>query len=218
MIDLLLQTAIEMNNVDWVEALLDEKPQRLQQRDEYGQPLLIVAVLARNRSLDCIEALLNAGADVNSRNAAGFTALHVVIWDEYFPAESASSEEIINLLLDAGAELEDELNVDAQTPLMHAVLEACCSDARLLLARGANPHKLFSNQSSQITLAGLSLLSVSWREPEMMQILLEGGADVNLRDGFGQTALEHIQGQDAKGFEAEQQHCLDLLRRANSPR
>ena len=96
----------------------------------------------------------------------------MVIWNEYFSPLAPLSEEIVALLLDAGAALEDDQNNRACTPLMTAVNEKVCEDSRLLLERGANPNKFLSKQGSAYS-AGWSLLSSAWLNPEMVQGLLE---------------------------------------------
>lgn len=215
-----MEVAIRNDNVVLLRELLREKPKRLEERDKYGATPLIMAVCTPKRSLGIIKTLLDAGADINARNRGGFTALHVVIWNEYFAPPAPRSEEIVALLLDAGAALEDEQNDYACTPLMTAVLEDLCENARLLLARGANPNTFLSEKLSAYS-AGWSLLSSAWLHPEMVQVLIEGGANVNLRNAHGQRVIEEVERRDAEEFnredfdaQAAKEKSLELLRRA----
>ncbi len=220
MMDEYMEIAILNDNVKLLRELLEEKPERLEERNKYGETPLIMAVYTPKRSIGVIKTLLDAGADINARNRGGFMALHVVIWNEYFYPPAPRSEEIVALLLDAGVALEDDQNDRVCTPLMTAVNEDLCEDARLLLARGANPNKFLSEKLSAYSV-GWSLLSSAWLDPEMVQVLLEGGADVNLRNAFGQTPIEEIESRDAEQFnrdgfdaQAQKQQSLELLRRA----
>jgi len=76
-----------------------------------------------------IEALLRAGADANSANPGGETAL--------MTAARTGNVEAVQLLLGRGAKVNAQESVRGQTALMWAVLEDHPAVVKLLLANGA---------------------------------------------------------------------------------
>jgi ankyrin repeat protein len=70
---------------------------RNQYRPTGGLTPLLYA--ARSGCRDCVEALLDAGADLKARDEGGDTPLH-------WAAEEGESPAIITVLLDAGADLK----------------------------------------------------------------------------------------------------------------
>ncbi|XP_035661928.1 ankyrin-3-like [Branchiostoma floridae] len=115
---------------------------------KYNVTPLILAVIQRNVGL--VEKLLHrCGADVNGRNDAGLTALHLTVK----PADgfslfgykkinssrmdsSPQCEQIASLLLEAGARVDLQDNM-GQTPLHIAVMEKDVVVARMLLRHHA---------------------------------------------------------------------------------
>jgi ankyrin repeat protein len=78
--------------------------------DRTGQPPLCIA--AANGSVDIVQILLDAGANVNATTSAGETALHLAIKN--------NRTEIIEALLEAGPQLEIYTNETKETPLHYA--------------------------------------------------------------------------------------------------
>src|SRR5262249_16983619 len=77
-----------------------------------------------------IDALLRAGADANSANPGGETAL--------MTASRTGKPDAIKLLLDRGANINAKESVRGQTALMWAVTENHPDAVKLLLSRGAD--------------------------------------------------------------------------------
>src|ERR1700752_1144 len=93
-----------------------------------GRPIVLAYVWRDDK--ERFQKLLGHGADVNSRDADGDTALH--------GAAQNGNLEIINLLLDKGAN-PNAKNKLGGTPLMFAAVFGNDDAVRLLLRRGANP-------------------------------------------------------------------------------
>lgn len=100
--------------------------------DEGGDALTALMWAARNGALDAINALLDAGADID-RHAGrnGWTALQHAI--------HAREIDAVRLLLDRGADPNASDHDGAQTPLLMASIEADPAAVKLLLAYGADP-------------------------------------------------------------------------------
>ena len=78
--------------------------------------------------MDCVNALLDQGADVNKSNKSGWTALHIASQEGELPC--------LQGLLRAGATVDRQTD-KGWTALMYAVKEGHESCVRALLAAGA---------------------------------------------------------------------------------
>ncbi|NJM21116.1 MAG: hypothetical protein HC836_20885 [Richelia sp. RM2_1_2] len=147
-------------------------------------------------------SLLAQGAKVNVRNQNGDTPLHNV-----FGEKTAA---VIKLLIDGGAKVNVK-NQEQMTPLHFAANSGKADIAELLMRRGANINAR-SNQNFTPLHYGISHLEIAKKlieagadltiqnrqgavihsqsiEPAVLQLLLDRGVDVNLRNAQGQTPL-----------------------------
>ena len=150
-----------------------------------------LADAAKHADWGAVRLLLEQGADVNTPQADGTTALHwAVYWDHGDSAE---------LLIRAGARVNaaNDLGV---TPLWTACENGSAAMVRRLLEAGANPNAALSS--------GETLLMTAARtgNADVVEQLLARGADVN--------AAEHAYGQQtALMWAVAQQHAdvVDVL-------
>jgi ankyrin repeat protein len=130
---------------------------------------------------DISNLLFDKHADVNLRNANGETALIVAAY-----SSATNVDHTIEVLLDRGAD------VDAQDDQGHtALMEAARNHVRdrtgvvrALLEHNASP--------SKTDVAGLTALHHAARfcpNPQIAMLLLDSGADINVRDLRKRTAL-----------------------------
>jgi len=107
-------------------------------------------------------------------------------WTALIWASRSGSIEAINLLLDAGADVNlpgstgDDWDA---TPLQHAILERRPAVVRLLLDRGADVNR--AGAGSQTPL----LLAAGDTDPAILKLLLAHGADPTVEDESGATPL-----------------------------
>jgi len=150
--------------------------------------------------VSAIKSLLELGADINKRASRGDTAL--------YRASEAGHEDIVRLLLDAGAE---STGSSSRRPLHAACEHGYTEIVGMLLESGADTNASstasYSYGVRPIDLSRLSLISKGMTTSttsssslpicyaaqkgctEIVQLLLKHGADVNKRDELGNTAL-----------------------------
>ncbi len=187
-----IHDATRKGNEAKVVALLKENPDLVSSRDKLGNTPLHIAAI---HDQPAIAALLIAnGADVNAqndpqgvdvsritsinRNVRGDTPLTLALL-------SYHHKEMVELLLTHGA----DPNVSDQhgTPLQLAIERNLPYDVELLLANGADPDVTPS----------WGLTSVGWAvlhgKTQILELLLDSGANPNLKDAAGHTPLYYAQ-------------------------
>ena len=126
---------------------------------------------------EAIAACLEAGREVDSRNAEGEMPLH---W-----AASGGDPSVVALLLEAGADPEARDGGEA-TPLHWAATSGSLDNVTMLLATGA---ELEARDSRQETPLLRALYRGGRRDPLTVAALLDAGADVTARAENGETPL-----------------------------
>lgn len=157
--------------------------------DETGESLLMQAITEGN--IDRIKALLLAGADVNAANSLGMTALFVAAQGPFVglksnePISNASYREIVQLLLNQGADLKAR-DQEGHTVLMWAVVGYRWLHL-MIIQMGASwagkDAEQFVAQAKEETYSSLPT------NADIIDLLLKSGVDVNAQDLKGNTAL-----------------------------
>jgi ankyrin repeat protein/mono/diheme cytochrome c family protein len=170
--------------------------------DAAGSTALMHAAYAG--TIEIMTALLDAGADVNARNARKATALHWAAADPsklklllargaeinaktvegrtvlYLAALEPDGTAIVRLLVEVGAEV-DARTITGTTPLF-AAAGASLESLRLLLDKGADPN-------GKSDTGATALMTAALRSPAAVALLVSRGADVKARTKRGETAL-----------------------------
>ena len=141
----------------------------------YGNTPLHYAV--RNGEKEMVNILLAAGADVNTIRKDGYTPLH---WAVY-----RHMSEIVKLLLKAGANVNIAKN-NGYTPLHTAVDKVQKEMVELLLAAGADVNRIDKIGNTPLHIAASKS---GYELVEITKILIQKGADVNLKNGKLETPL-----------------------------
>ena len=135
---------------------------------------------ARAGIVERVAALLDAGVDVNSRDAMKATPLHC--------AAQGDRVEVVKLLLARGAEV-DAANVHGSPPLL---LTHDPEVARLLLEAGADPNLHVSKGMTTF------LYHARFASPQLLTLLLDAGADLTATGEDGTTVLDAAKGNRAE--------------------
>ncbi|MYH52618.1 MAG: ankyrin repeat domain-containing protein, partial [Gemmatimonadetes bacterium] len=145
-----------------------------------------VADAAERGDLEAVRALLRNGADVNTAQSDGMTALH---W-----AASRNDAEIARALLYAGATVRATTRLGGYTPLHLASRAGSPEVAKQILEAGADPNVYTSTGVSAMHFAADA------DAPEVVALLAAHGAEVDARDTFSERTplmFASVRGADA---------------------
>jgi ankyrin repeat protein len=161
-------------------------------RNDYGATPMTVA--AGHGNFPIMQALVRAGGDIESANSEGETLLMAVA--------RTGRTDTARLLLDKGANVNAKENWGGQTALMWAAAQQQPAMIRLLLKHGADVNARGKDQDwprwvtsepriKPLETGGFTPLLYAAREgcKDCVTALLDGGADINLADLWGQTPL-----------------------------
>jgi ankyrin repeat protein len=162
-----LADAIQNGDTRSAQALLQSGANVNEAQNDGSTPLLW-AVYQVNEQL--VADLLRKEADPSKANSFGASPLS--------EAARLANLNLVEQLLDAGAD-PDSANADGQTPLMLAAFNGSVDVARALIKEDANV-----NAIEQWTGQSALMWAVARNNPEMAELLIDNGADVNLRATF----------------------------------
>jgi ankyrin repeat protein len=136
------------------------------------QELLFEA--ARMGREDMIAALLQAGADIEGYNPQGHTPLILASYHGHATTTAT--------LITAGASVDSVDRDRGNTPLMGCAFKGYPEIAAMLLANGADVNQRNSADQTAIMLAAM------FARDDIVDLLLDAGADPRLVDAAGNTA------------------------------
>jgi ankyrin repeat protein len=139
-----------------------------------GGDAVVEAAMSGNR--DAVRTLLKDGADVNTAQADGMTALH---W-----AAQKGDVELAKVLLYASANVRATTRIGGYTPLLIASRNGDAAMIDTLLTGGADANNATTNGTTALMLASAA------GKVDAVKLLLAKGADVNAKENVkGETAL-----------------------------
>jgi ankyrin repeat protein len=181
-----------------VDYFLNEIPDRADGTNKIGVSLVLAA---REGWTDLVRKHLNADPlSVYQRGWIGEAPLH-------WPAHNGHAE-IVELLLDAGADIEaDEIGLYGGKPL-HWASEHEPTTVELLLKRGADVNSRNVKADSDNYGFTPLIMNATQRNDcaEAAELLLGAGAEIDATDAKGRTALDHA-------VEKGRPRIAELLRR-----
>ena len=157
---------------------MEAKPD-LEAKDGAGRTALFVAV--ENNAPAQAAMLIESGASVNAVNNAGYTVLASAA------GRSGDNQQMIDLLLDHGADANVPAGEDRSTVLMNAVKAGNENTVKSLLAHKSDPNISNRDGNTALSLA-LSAFDLD-KQKGIIEALLKAGANPNAADTDGYTPL-----------------------------
>ncbi|WP_312708979.1 ankyrin repeat domain-containing protein [Stenotrophomonas sp.] len=187
--DARLREAADRGDADAVRLALNAGAD-LEARDAQGRTAVLLAT--HGNHVEAARALIEAGADVNAKDALQDSA--------YLYAGARGLNEILALTLAHGADLQST-NRYGGTALIPAAERGHVDAVRTLLRAGVAVDHV--NRLHWTALLEAILLGDGGpRHVQIVQLLLEAGADPHLADGDGTTPLAHARQRGYTAIEA----------------
>ena len=194
-----LHDAVEFGQVDVVRFLLANGAQV---DAPYGGETALFSALHHRRQ-DLLKLLIEAGADVNVRNAQGYTPLMIAAQDDNLSLVrflhgagarfSSPQEELLYMASDGSVDdirriLAQGTNVNwhyggGVTPLIAAAQNGQTAAVKCLLAAGAKVNDFDTQNDTAL------MFAIKSQHQSTIQALIDGGADVTLVDMGGVSTL-----------------------------
>jgi serine/threonine-protein phosphatase 6 regulatory ankyrin repeat subunit B len=127
---------------------------------------------------DSIKLLLEQDADVNMADFEGCTPLH-------YACQQGNSDAVNSLCL--GGALTTLVDIEGRSPAYVAALASKLACVRALVAHNGFLDAPPDNKNCAPLFAALAIDD----NPELVKLLVEGGAKVDVQDGDGHTPLHH---------------------------
>ena len=181
-----LTKAAKEGDVAMINKLLDEGA-KIDEPNLNGQKLSSLGWSLYGCKFDAAELLLRRGANINSADSSGLTALHQAVY--YCHGEKKLSS-FLERLIQHGADVNAR-DTQGVTPLIYALQHNDLPIAELLLTKGADVNARDTQGSTPLVLAVPYNQSSPRNYLPIIELLLAKGADVNAHDNQGTTPLMH---------------------------
>jgi len=136
------------------------------------------------KKTEAVKLLLERGANVHHKAKKDYTPLH--------HAACSGNIEMVEALLNAGADIESQSHI-GMTPLFRAVYNENTEIMKFLLEKGADVHHAGclgrSLMHSVVSLSDAKSKTLAETAIEKIKVLLDYGADINVKDNSGKTPL-----------------------------
>ena len=155
-------------------------------RESTGETIIHI-VCEFTQEVKLVEILLDYGVSPNIQDENGFTPLFSV-------ANNMNGTEIATLLLEKGADINNNENYTGCTPLHMASENANFSVAETFLYFGANPNAKDKEDNTPLHYV------LERESEEVAELLLEYGADPTLKNVDGKSPLDLAKSQDSESI------------------
>ncbi len=179
-----LDEATLANNLECMQLLLSQDVDVNHEDNKQGTPLHKAVSMG---NVQAVELLLKHNAQVNlKRQSDGLVPLMIAIKTIYPAKQLHVSHEIVELLIQYGAEVQFE-DHNHSTPLHEAAKKGNFPTLQLLLEKGADVNKRDLHQQTPLLVAAANSL-----DHELISALIGKGAEVNVADIDGNTPLINV--------------------------
>ncbi len=158
-----------------VVAALIKKGIQLDHRDAAGQTPLMIAIDYKRARI--AKLLIEAGADVNAKDMSGQTALIMSL--QY----RTRNEKLATMLVDHGAEVNNNRDIDGDTPLLLATRRMFFDLCLKLIDKGADVNACNKDNVTPLIIAAMH------KDEDFCLVLIQSGARISVKDADGRTPL-----------------------------
>jgi serine/threonine protein kinase/ankyrin repeat protein len=170
-----LIAAISAQQLDIVKLLIANGAQ-VKDKNAYGQTPLMAAIDRQKSDLNLVKLLIVKGANINDKNGYEQTALIAAIDHRRL--------DMVELLIEKGAKVNDDRDQHGQTPLMAAISDRQLDMVELLISKGAKVDDDLDKHGQT-----LLLKAIDGENFDIVELLISKGAGVDVRNTSGQTPL-----------------------------
>lgn len=150
-----------------------------------SQPQISAAAFrkaAYDGRLEMVRTAIESGMDIESKEPDGdYTALHMAAFNGH--------TETVKLLIENGAQV-DPRDHESKTPLLHACTGPFASTVKVLIEAGADVNAKEGTESFTPLMTAAAL-----GQPEIVQLLLDNGADKTVADDDNDKAIDHARNE-----------------------
>ena len=184
------------NVTDIVRLLLDRGGNVNAANADKETPLIVAARYSGGHDLGVITILLARGANVNAQSNTGENALSIAIQRKY--------NFVSDLLLQNGAIYRD---LPSYRDIDRAVYDGDAEKLRELIVKTRDRSLInWTNRNG----AGLLWSAAAQNRPEIVRILLENGADPNIKTNDGETPLHQAAAKESTASTEEKMHAVEI--------
>ena len=143
----------------------------------YGGKTSSIHTHVRDGDLAGVQAYLDSGVDINARDENGSTPLHI--------ASLNGQEQVVELLINRGAEVNATSEIGGWTPLHMAASKNHIQVVSFLIKKGAD-------EDAKAIIGGWTPLHWAALEghKDIVELLIKLGANINSKDNMGNTPLD----------------------------
>lgn len=168
----LVVTASQNGSFECLKVLIEDYGVDINSKDRFGNSAITVAI-----NTSTVQYLLSHGADANSSNKRGFTAI--------MNAAKIGNQNCLSLLIESGGDVNIPENYNNRTALMFASISGFENCVRILLEKGADVNRVdFERKTALIYASQLG-------HEQCVDVLNEFNADMNITDYRGRSAQSY---------------------------
>ncbi len=133
--------AIEQNNVNALRQLIEADADLLTYCDPIQRNTLLTFAAVTKKPM-CAEGLIGLGADIHATDEVGWTPLHAAAYGNPVEQDVDAVTHLLQLLIDAGANVHGEVRGSGGTPLAQALFRGCQPQVDILASHAITPLNL----------------------------------------------------------------------------
>ena len=141
----------------------------------------IIAEAVKKNLIEAVTLLLEHGSDINTVDCYGNTPLMIVIDNKY--------NDIAKILIDKGAEIDKQNKYAAENTITYAIIADNIEIVGYLIEKDKKNLNLQDSKYGETPL----MCAVVNGKVDIIKILLDHGADVNIKNKFNKTVLDYAE-------------------------